>query len=84
METEPRAIPTVINYERSSLQKYVDTKQLLLVIGGKYNQKQVVIMSTSKYESYKKGGKIWPCVTVEDVAGDEQEPVRFRYRRSLR
>lgn len=74
---EPRAIPTVMNYERSSLQKYVDTKQPVLVIGGKYNQKQVVIVSNPEHVSYTKGGKTWPCATINEIAGDEPEPVRY-------
>ena len=36
-ETAPYAIPTIMFNERESLQRYVDTKLPVLVIGGKYN-----------------------------------------------
>lgn len=77
VEEESQAIPTVMNYERSSLLKYVDKKMPVLIIGGKYNQKQVVLTSNPKYKSYTHNGHSWPCATIDMVTGEEPEPVRY-------
>ncbi len=77
IEAESQAIPTVMNYERSSLLKYVDKKMPVLIIGGKYNQKQVVLTSNPKYKSCTHNGHSWPCATIGMVTGEEPEPIRY-------
>ena len=71
------SIPTLMYNEPSAMQPYVDKKKPVLIIGGKYSQKQVILTSDPRQKVFSsKSGKTWPGVTIEMVMGGESEPVR--------
>ena len=74
----PPALPTLMYNEPEALRKYVDTKKPVLIIGGKYNNKQVILTSNPNEKKFTNNhGKEWPGVTVEMVMSGEQQPQRF-------
>ena len=76
-QEEVTSIPTLMYNEPSAMQPYVDKKKPVLIIGGKYNQKQVILTSDPRQKRFStKSGKSWPGVTIEMVTSGESEPVR--------
>lgn len=77
-EREPSPLPTIMHDDLEILQQYVDKKKPVLIIGGEYNQKQVILTSNPKATRFviKSTGQEWPGVTIENVSGismDEPE-----------
>ena len=71
------SIPTLMYNEPSAMLPYVDKKKPVLIIGGKYSQKQVILTSDPRQKQFStKSGKVWPGVTIEMVMSGESEPVR--------
>lgn len=70
-ESEPSPVPTMMHYDLDTLRKYVDKRTPVLIIGGEYNQKQVILTSDPKATRFeiKSTGQEWPGVTIEMVSG---------------
>lgn len=75
---EPSPLPTIMHDDLDILRQYVDKNTPVLIIGGEYHQKQVILTSNPKATVFEQRstGKKWPGVTIEKVSGismDEPE-----------
>ena len=50
--TVPPALPTLMHDEPASFAKYVDKKIPVLIIGGKYHQKQIILTSNPNEKKF--------------------------------
>ena len=68
----PPVLPTLMHDEPASLAKYMDKKMPVLIIGGKYHQKQIILTSNPNEKKFTtSNGKAYPGVTIGMVMGTE-------------